>query len=450
MRSFFCPRIGIALLAITAMTLGIDVEAADEAKFDVNDVSFLFRASKTPGDLAKLISATEASSDGTLWPKDVFDKMMEAAKKAQVTVPTSSVVRKVSVKPEFEIPANWKVVGIRVDPVAPGANPEVQKASPLGVMPQIRLILQPVVDTGMKIKIHDVTAHLVFFLDNSAPKGEAVKEGSRNASFESVVADLKALKAYLKTKGIETAGPLTIHPGLADPDFSGKLKEFLKKHCTAARLRAVAYMGLDGSEPWIFFNIVKSPAGWVSAPHLSFGQQQPQTEKAQMLTFRDTPNVLPVPATKTFGASGGVSTARLFNIPPNVDAAAFPTATAAPLNQVKVKDVAEIIANPNMSHFFNTDCVSCHTESNLRVNVPGSLAPNAGAFGFKRPAGISGPDLGLLPKAGFPSSWNVRNFGWFPLAVAGTPMETVTWRAANEAAESAEYINHNYLTAAPK
>ncbi|MFM9959873.1 MAG: hypothetical protein ACKV2Q_01460 [Planctomycetaceae bacterium] len=445
MRRSFARCLCRTLLVVTGFAIGTNANADDEVKFDVNDVSFLFRAAKMPEDLTKLISASEAVGGDTLWPKDVFSKMMEVAKVTQVT--GSSEARTVSVKPEFETAANWKVVGIRVDPVAPGANPEVQKASRIGVMPQIRLVLQPVVNTGTKIKIHDVTAHLVFYFDNSAPKGEAVKEGSRNASFEPVVADLKALKAYLKSKGIETAGPLTIHPGLADPDFSGKLKDFLKKHCTTARLNAVAYMGLDGSEPWIFFNIVKTPAGWIPAPHLSFG-----TQKGQMLSFRDTPNVVPVPATKTFGTSGGVSTAPLFAAA-SLESAVFPTGTAAPLNQVKTKDVADIIANPNISHFFNTDCVSCHTESNRRVNLTGSPAANSGTFGFKRGAGISGPDMNLLPKAGPPGSlptWNVRNFGWFPLPATNPQMETVSWRAANEAAESAEYINHNYLAPASK
>jgi len=76
----------------------------------------------------------------------------------------------------------------------------------------------------------------------------------------------------------------------------------------------------------------------------------------------------------------GVSTADLF-------------AKASP-GPDTVRNVTATIADPNRSHFFNTDCVSCHTET--RIIMGQSVPP--------------GVDPAVLPR----SDWVVRNFGWAP------------------------------------
>ena len=55
------------------------------------------------------------------------------------------------------------------------------------------------------------------------------------------------------------------------------------------------------------------------------------------------------------------------------------------------------------------------------------------------PAGISGVEPSALPQ----TKWNVRNFGWFPRQ--GTVAATATMRTANEAAETADFVNREYL-----
>ncbi|MGO7283351.1 hypothetical protein ACCT25_13340, partial [Rhizobium ruizarguesonis] len=100
----------------------------------------------------------------------------------------------------------------------------------------------------------------------------------------------------------------------------------------------------------------------------------------------------------------GVSTAELLNSTPTVQRAA---------------EVTGIVADPAKSHFFNTDCVSCHTETRLLLKQKPGTA-------------ILGVDVSVLPS----SRWNVRNFGWG--AEGGSFRATITRRTA---AETAEVVN---------
>ena len=84
-----------------------------------------------------------------------------------------------------------------------------------------------------------------------------------------------------------------------------------------------------------------------------------------------------------------------------------------------------MIADPVKSHFFNTDCVSCHTETQRAIDI-------------LKPADIPGIDPAALPK----DPWNVRNFGWSP---AGELQATVTRRTAAETAAVVAYINSELL-----
>ena len=93
------------------------------------------------------------------------------------------------------------------------------------------------------------------------------------------------------------------------------------------------------------------------------------------------------------------------------------------------QEIVDIIANPKQSHFFNTDCVSCHTDTRQAMDrikdfsVPG-VAPQ------------------VLPH----ENWNVRNFGWFPsFFKPGVVDATVTRRAATETAYVIAFINRELL-----
>jgi hypothetical protein len=140
-----------------------------------------------------------------------------------------------------------------------------------------------------------------------------------------------------------------------------------------------------------------------------------------------------------------VSTARLFPTVPatNFDNPISPGATNQVLQHFRVRDTMDIVANPQIATTLTTDCVSCHTESTRR-NAMGNVLSQLGTA-FKPAAGISGVAEDVLPK----DRWNLRNFGW-GFNFTGGPgfpqgfQPTVSQRAANEAAESADYINKNY------
>ncbi len=93
----------------------------------------------------------------------------------------------------------------------------------------------------------------------------------------------------------------------------------------------------------------------------------------------------------------------------------------------KTKAILDLIADPTKSHFFNTDCVSCHTETQRTITM-------------LKPKEIPGIDPTALPK----DPWNVRNFGWSP---AGGLQATVTRRTAAETAAVVAFVNSNMLDA---
>ncbi len=100
------------------------------------------------------------------------------------------------------------------------------------------------------------------------------------------------------------------------------------------------------------------------------------------------------------------------------------------------EDIPDLVANPNLANFFNTDCISCHTESSRRKEL--GIRVQDDEFRFVLPEGISAVSEDVLPQ----QRWNVRNFGWFP--TGNTAVETCTQRTANESAESADFINREY------
>jgi hypothetical protein len=108
----------------------------------------------------------------------------------------------------------------------------------------------------------------------------------------------------------------------------------------------------------------------------------------------------------------GSSTADLFVNPP-------PAA--------KAKEILDSIVDPTKSHFFNTDCVSCHTETRRAMTL-------------LNVTDVPGVDSGVLPNG----EWNVRNFGWSP-AIEGTIRGTVTRRTAAETAAVLAFINSQIL-----
>ena len=432
----------VCAVSIYAQTYGSLAATArgQDVRFDVNDVSFLWPAPHSKEDVSQLLSADEPIADGSnsTWPKDAFDAIISKAQTIAITN-GSGGTNKIdfgSFGGQFSQRSTWKLVAFRVDPSAPGASPQVTGV--FGSSPQLRLIFQPVTidQASGAVQVHDFTAHLVFSFikgfDPPAAAGGLPRALPDRQTFGAIVADLKDLKLGLEAAKVHTAGKLAVHPGLQlkTPGFSEKVKTFVKKYVRSDRLTAAAFMGIQGTEPWIFFAMTKKPDGtFVVPPHPVLGDTA-----AQMLTFKGSTAVMPQPKATNIDGTRGVTTSVL-----------FPTATPEKLNAVvfnglprpQFKDIPDIIANPGRTNFFNADCVSCHSESTRRRVLKINVQDNQ--FRYVLPDGISEVDDGVLPT----SVWNVRNFGWFP----DGPSPTATLRTANESAESADYINREYLGA---
>lgn len=407
---------------------------------DVNDISFLFPVPKTKEDADQLISLADMDSDGPIMPPAIFKALIETAK----TVNVDGVAIRFP-DASFEDPRTWKVAGIRVNPTALGTNP---KALALAEIPGIRLIVQPVTVNGDVATVHDFAMHVVFnYIQPGTPPKQAAPD---KAVFGAIVQDLRALK---ESMALPTGGmPLQVHPGFSpDPKpLTDKLREFLKKHLASSQLdrrqaAAISFMGIPGGfEPWIFFKVQADVATGTLTRIPVSGVFDSTNPESQMLSF-SIPDGQVKPAPQLPQTLQGVSTARLF---PTVaatefDNPLFPGATNPVLQHFKLRDTVDIVANPQITTTLSTDCLSCHTESTRR-NAMGIVLSQPGTA-FRPAAGISGVAQDVLPK----DRWNLRNFGW-GFNFTGGPgfpqgfQPTVSQRAANEAAESADYINKNY------
>lgn len=427
----------ICIAAWLGLALSVPPALGQGLRLDVNDVSYLWPPVTNAADAADLLSADELTADGVtpIWPKQHFAAAIATAQTIKVVNSEGkddAIDFGAANRAAFSDPHNWKVVAVRIDPSAPGCSAGV--IAQFGSIPQIRLILQPVIVNAGSVKVHDLTAHLgfSFILPPVAPAGP-VPAIPDKAAFGEIVKELAVMKAKLAAAGKATAGPLGVHPALKDKatGFAGDFKAFLKRHLSEPRLNLIAFMGLASvQKPWVFFTMRKGPAGvFVPVPLKVLGGQN-----AQMLTFGIDGHVMPVPAPTNLGGTKGVSTAVLFEdgIDKKLATPVF-AGDPRPLHQ----DIPDIIANPEIANVFNTDCVSCHTESARRIVL--KIPAGDGQFRFPLPAGLSGVDPAVLPK----HRWNVRNFGWFPFGKKVSA--TVTQRTANESAETADFINREYL-----
>ncbi|MFG0296815.1 MAG: hypothetical protein ACF8PG_12990 [Maioricimonas sp. JB045] len=431
------------ILLLTAGALicpsGTNCAAQEDVRLDVCDVAFLWPAPNTRNDAEKLISIGEllTRDDKPIVPQATFDEILGHAENLRLRDPIGGEEVRIDLDDTQREIANWKVAGIRVDPSAPGCSSRIRIDQGFGSKAQVRIIAQPVRVTGGNARALDVTMHIVFdYVANASPPFKVDE-----TPFRAIVDDLVAIKGQLSEQNVETTGAhLGVHPGFAAQNFNMTdiLRNFLTLHLDSARLNAIAFMGLqDQNEPWLFFATLRNPADGSFAP-VSVHPSLPGSP-GQALSFVTRSIVFPVPGNHQFGRAG-VGTHAVFP-PAGLDRPAVPGDADPAIAALKVRDIPDIIANPESTHFFTADCVSCHTESSLRSS---RLNGSIGQLAYKRPDGISPVDPAVLPTR----RWNVRNFGWGLESFGGNLQPTVSMRTANEAAESADFINTEYLARA--
>jgi hypothetical protein len=442
-----------SLAIVVAFGIGMSMAASQPPKqppkprpLAANDVSILFPAPKNAKDLTRLIAMSSLNGPagtGRVWSDADFARWVAIAEDPKAQIVDTDVP--LQLPDEVKKIDAWFIAGIRIDPGAPGLSKEVIEQ--YGQQPQIRLIAQPItLGSGGTIKVHDIAAHLIFSYSTLPPDPPAAdsclpRPKPDMAAFQPVIRDTIALRDQLaggkfgKAK-VNTTGPLNVHPGLVGASavpFREALKGFLETHLVSPRLTSMAVMGLNDPEPWIFIAMQKVPVGdgkfafvQVSSPTLDGAQV------AQMLNFRGGPQVVPAPVTNNQNPITCRHAA--FQKPPQPTSERKGVATAEFLNgkasASRIREIVDIVADPKQSHFFNTDCISCHTDTAQPLIRLGKKFT------------VPGVASAVLPK----ENWNVRNFGWFTSFLGGGPaVPTATRRTATETAEVVEFINRELL-----
>ncbi len=437
---------------------GGNVPSQANPTLSVDDVSWLFPAPVTAADLASVIAikdvtAPDAQNPGqrvAAWPQDAFAQFIAIADGPHGEVNGSA--NRISLPPEVRSIDAWRIAGIRIDAGAPGLADPVR--AQFGQSPQIRLILHPVTENADgSVVIHDIAAHLIFSFvqdvsDAPAAPGCFTRPRPDMAAFRQIVSEAADLRTRLASgvlgDKVTTAGaPLGVHPGLKNPrtapQVRADMKAFLERHISGRTLSAMAVMGLpgDAGAPWVFLSMLRVPAGVsAEAPQGGFvavrGPMLDGTQFAQMLTpLGDSPRVQPVPHNNNLSpitcASGVQGPAALPVLArkgvATADILADPAMPAA-----RVKQILATIEDPAASHFFNTDCVSCHTDTRIGMEVLGISS-------------VPGIDTDALPNG----PYNVRNFGWSP-PIEGPPSRaTATRRTLAETEAVVRFINAELL-----
>jgi len=97
----------------------------------------------------------------------------------------------------------------------------------------------------------------------------------------------------------------------------------------------------------------------------------------------------------------------------------------------KILEDINTLVNPDVSHLFNTDFVSCHTETRLGIAL---LNGNSHIT----------EDIDKLLLPGADDIWNVRGFGWIP-RLSGPAQPTLSRRVVKETFAALTFINERCL-----
>jgi hypothetical protein len=420
------------------------------APLSANDVSWLFPPPTRAADFANLIAVRDVTTpnpqDPTkrdpIWPDSVFQQFLAIVNGPQANVAGTNA--QISLPTEARSIDAWFIAGIRIDAGAPGLSSDIR--AQYGQLPEIRLIIQPVIkNSDGNPKVLDIAGHLIFDFvilppDPPLPDCFPRLQPDMNA-FNPVIADVEALRTRL-SKGqlgphlVSTTGvPLGIHPGLADSSTANNVRKemltFLERHLSAKRLGSMAIAGLpaNASKPWIFLSIGGDRVGHffaVHGPTLDGVQQfaqllNPAGTEPRVLPEPHTNNLNPItcknaavsPTSLPIAQRRGVSTSEVF---------ATPARSAD-----QTKQILDTIADPTKSFFFNTDCISCHTETRRAMDL-------------LKVTDVPGINSAALPTG----QWDIRNFGWSPSG-KGPAQATVTRRTATETGAVVTFINSELI-----
>src|SRR5271170_1444712 len=421
-----------------------------------NDVSWLFPAPTQAADFANLIAVRDITTpdpqDPTkrdpIWSDAAFQQFLAIAD-GPAAQAGPGATGQIALPKDAQTPDAWFIAGIRIDAGAPGFSSEIR--AQYGQLPEIRLIIQPIIkNPDGSAKVLDIAGHLIFDFITATPDPPAQTDcfprfvADMNA-FGSVVSDVAALRTKLSSgqlgaHAVSTAGAaLGVHPGLADPATANAVRDemlaLLERHISAQRLGSMAVAGLPAAAPapWIFLSMLGDHAGHFGPAHgptldgnLQFAQMlNPAGTNPRVVPEPHTNNLNPITCKNAAVSAISLPIAQRSGV---ATSAAFATPPPSP---DQAKQILDTIADPTKSFFFNTDCISCHTETRRtmeRLNVSAISDINPAAF----------PTV----------PWDVRHFGWGEAGKSGM-QTTVTRRTANETSAVVTFINSQLLPKQP-
>jgi hypothetical protein len=453
----FLERTG--LQTISAALGQTPQETPQVEPLSANDISWLFPAPANKADLAKLISMGDlTASDGPVWAEDVFHEFLTIASGSAGSV--EGTTHRIGLPADVWTRNVWHISSVRIDPGAPGLSPGLVKQ--FGRSPQIRLSVQPVTRTPDGLKVYDIAVHLSFSFTMTNANGDPVYDSpievgcfprpkANVEAFKAIVADLVALRDTLKNgqPSVTTTRPLGVHPGLSNANTATNtrdgMKALLARHLSSKRLTSmtVAALSAESDKAWIFLPIFNVPpdidpskpkGGFVPlrSPALD-GRHLAQLFNAAANQYK----VIPIPYTNN--RNGPTCKHAALPIPgPAIDDRFGADTASLLMNDAEVMSDEErrkilkkidTLVDPDASHMFNTDCVSCHTETRIGIDL------------LKNDSHIKEDiDKLLLPD----TIWNVRGFGWFPRR-SGPAQPTVSHRVGKETFADLTFVNGRCL-----
>lgn len=367
--------------------------AANNAGLDINDASVLF-----PNNGKHLPVPLLTLDQTSIIDPNIFKAVQTKAKEIGISAPSTAA---------FDRPTDWSVRAFRVDPCAP----EEHGKSLEPCLYELRLIAQPTA----RFSAADSGLHLIY----------KIAAGKPNAD-DKLLEDLLALKRESETLSSQSTNgeALGVHPILQKAvkdkrqDIPALFATFVKTHAKAAKLSKVTMMGLRSGSPtdWIFFGGDIIDGRWTMTPVPNLKARA--THFVELNTQDET---------KPFKGLSIESSLALDN---------FFNATVES-NNTRIDTLAQTafaLENPALSHRNNSDCISCHTATSVRLSTDYSFPEIVDGTTAMIPKGITAfPALGTVQN--HPLHWNLRAFGYFGL------QPTVSMRTVNEAAQAVAEIN---------
>ena len=387
-----------------------------------NDISLLWTPPKTKAELDLMIRADFAIGTGgvELWPEEDFRSVMNKVSSAYLLNKFDDAFHT-----EIDTRANWRVVGLRIDPSALGTTPDL--INTYGVLPQIRLVLQPMwLDNTEQLQVLDFAVHLSY---NYNLKNTYPFEPDMSA-FSRILNDLGLIKSTLLNAGVVYEPGLGEHPGFSDSAslLSYLLRYFLHEHLSEDSRESLltSFIGVGNhAKAWVFINMF--PDRNDTPIYQTFDKNQ---ESGKSLIGARIHNAL-----NTNFKGKGVNMASIH--PLRRDKTLFKRRVFESTEKPTYQHVPNIIRNPHYSNAINTDCASCH--SPLPVNFQKERETD---FKYK----FTEHSEPVVRTEKHPWGDNVfRNFGWFGHGALTEGIKTyVSHRTVNETDNALNYIKKTY------